>query len=121
MKRIIQSIIITLLISGAVMSCTKNSPGADSSSNPGGNTIKGSIYDAKGNKFKIDNANVLVHILSANTQNNNVYHVGMDSSGHYEQKVAAGMYTFNARAWMSLNGKVVSVPLDPDDGKAAST
>ena len=101
------------------MSCKKSkdlqAPGA-----PATNVVKGTIYDAKGNKYAIDNSNVLVHVTGVG-QNNNVYHIGMDNNSHYEKEVTSGLFTYNVRAWTSLNGKVISVPLDPADGKPANT
>jgi len=120
MKQLIQSITVTsIALTMLSTSCkkTKEPQGPDV---PATNVVKGTIYDAKGNKYAIDNSNVLVHVTGAG-QNNNAYHISMDNSSHYEKEVVAGLYTFNVRAWTSLNGKVISVPLDPADGKPANT
>jgi len=120
MKQTINTIVITgVAMVTLSMSCKKTmepqGPNVAVS-----NLVKGNIFDAKGNKYALDNSNVLVHLTGA-AQNNNAYHISMDNSSHYEKEVASGLYTFNVRAWTSLNGKVISVPLDPVDGKPANT
>ena len=101
------------------MSCKKTKD-PQGSGVPAANMVKGNIFDAKGNKYALDNSNVLVHVTGTG-QNNNAYHISMDNTSHYEKEVATGLYTFNVRAWTSLNGKVISVPLDPADGKPSTT
>ena len=99
------------------LSCKKTKEPLNSNV-PATNVVKGNIYDAKGNLYRINNSSVIVHILG---QGNTAYHVNMDANCHYEQMVTQGQYTFEARAWASLNGKVISVVLDPVDGKPMST
>ncbi len=123
MKQIFKSIAVSIFIPALLLSCKKQSPVAGDPANGTGNTIKGTIFDAKGNKFSIDNATVLVHIWShsGNGGNDIVYNINMDDKSHYEQKVTPGLYAFDARMWTSLNGNVVSIPLDPVDGQSSNT
>lgn len=110
--------VAAIILATILISCKKNK--VESSKNPpDANTFKGTIFDAKGNKYALDNSSVLVHVLGP--AGAPAYHISMDGNSHYEQKVTQGLYTFEARAWTSLNGKVISVVLDPADGKPAGT
>lgn len=80
----------------------------------------GTVYDAKGNKFNITDASVVVNAFgdpgSIGDPPYN-YNLQMDANSHYEGKVENGLYKLHGRAYMQLNGRTVCIDLAPTDGK----
>jgi hypothetical protein len=101
-------------------SCKKAS-GEDAVSSTGArkNVIAGTIYDAHGNKFKINGATVTIHIYGNGNigQSDPLFNVQMDAQSHYEVQVPSNVYAVHARAYMQLNGKTEAIDLKPLDGK----
>ncbi len=80
--------------------------------------VSGNIYDAQGRPFRIPGAKVVVHIWGAGSNGDRVgFNIPMDGNGHYEMQVPGGLYGFDARAYMPLNGNTVCIRLEPLDGR----
>lgn len=117
MRFSIRTIAISIFLIGLGAGCKKNLSDTNSKSNK----LMGDIYDANGNKFAINDATVTVEVwdFDATGGGDYSYDIEMDGNGHYEQKVESGSYTYDARASMLLNGKRVTVQLEPLDGQPA--
>jgi hypothetical protein len=117
--RLVSSLLFLLFLA-PVFSCKKAS-GENSTSSTGAkkNVIAGTIYDAHGNKFKINGAGVTIHIYGNGDigQSDPLFNVQMDANSHYEVQVPSNVYAVHARAYMQLNGKTVAIDLKPLDGK----
>lgn len=126
MKTSVTQLTTTCVMLLLLLACKKNV-----SSNPGdtGNTgsakphtIQGDIFGADGNKFHINNARVTVHVWGPGDigHDDQMYNIPMDENGHYEMKVADGVYAFHATAYVPLNGKTVCVDLESVDNISPS-
>ncbi|MGZ3853387.1 MAG: hypothetical protein ACXVBX_11395 [Flavisolibacter sp.] len=117
-KVLVTNSLAILLIFSCVASCRKD-PVKDETT-PGANVIKGTIYDAQGNKFHIDGATVTIHVYGNGNigETDPLYNIQMDANSHYELKVPNNVYAVHARAYMQLGGKTVAIDLKPLDGKA---
>jgi hypothetical protein len=127
MKTSLQKITMSCLIMISILTACKKdaaNPG-DPGTISGGKTphvIMGTIYNANGQKFSTDNGHVVVHVWGPGEIGNGdvSYNISMDANGHYEMKVADGIYAFHAYAFMQLNGKQVCIDLQTLDGISPS-
>lgn len=124
MKSIINSLLLPAIALATVFtSCKKeddHSTPAPITNNPGGQAayfIKGTIYDAQGNKFHVPNSSVIVNAWGPGGIGypDLNYNMQMDGSSNYYSEVANGIYTFHTRAYMPLNGSTVCIYLESMD------
>src|SRR5215510_6649906 len=116
MKIYFRRIITVVLLPALLLACKKTAGDTANNGGPGPGTgstkphfIQGDIFDANGNKFNINNSNVIVHAWGPGLigESDRMYNISMDARGHFEEQVIDGLYAFHAYAKMPLNGQIV--------------